>query len=142
MDELNEQVLFSLSSKAVTIDNKINKKIFEIKHVCNYCGSKKKKEMLIACNYQDDIYINTDLIEDNDKLFFCDFACAKLFNDNKYKISIDIKKYREAFLKERLDSKAKRVYVSCSKTCFLLLPKLTVSDDNYKLHRLVYLKSI
>lgn len=146
MEDLDKQLLFNISSDINSnhnlSDNTFNKQVFEIKHECSYCRSKKMKEMLYGLAFVDDLYIDSSSIDSDKKLMFCDFACAKLYNDNREKISIDIKKYRLAYINNKLDNKAKNIYQTCSKKCFLLLPKLIVSDDNYKMHKILYLKSI
>lgn len=146
MEDLDQQLLFNLSSNINSdhnlSNNTFNKQAFEIKHICSYCRTKKKKEMLYGSTFVNDLYIDSSTIDSDKKLMFCDFACAKLYNDNREKISIDIKKYRLAYINNKLDEKTKNIYQTCSKKCFLLLPKLIVNDDNYKLHKTLYLKSI
>lgn len=142
--DLFEQTLFACESqtKQNTFDRKsVNAKATldqflqndSFKTVCAYCGHTKHSAMLPACHYVDD-YIVTS-IDPCDKLLFCDFLCAKLYNDNCNPISINFKEYRQLYLTNKLDKTAKDVYDRCKNVLFVMLPVYKTQSTNYKLNR-------
>lgn len=102
-------------------------------NVCAYCGETKKSAMLPACQFIEDHMIVS--IDPNDKMLFCDFLCAKLYNDNIEAISINFKEYRQLYLTNKLDKTAKDVYDRCKNTLFVMLPIYKTDSTNYKLNR-------
>lgn len=116
-----------------SLDHFLQNDSLNLKTVCAYCGHTKHSAMLPACHYIDD-YIVTS-IDPCDKLLFCDFLCAKLYNDNRNPISINFKEYRQMYLTNKLDKTAKDVYDRCKNVLFVMLPVYKTNSTNYKLNR-------
>lgn len=136
--DLFEQTLFACEghNKQNTLDQILQNDSLNLKSVCAYCGHSKHSShsaMLPACHYVDD-YIVTS-IDPCDKLLFCDFLCAKLYNDNNNPISINFKEYRQLYLTNKLDKTAKDVYDRCKNVLFVMLPVYKTTSTNYKLNR-------
>jgi hypothetical protein len=102
-------------------------------NVCAYCQRKKKSELLIAAPYIGSMF---GIVRDNpDRLKFCDYICAKLYNDNRERITVDTQYYKQLYTKNKLDKKSRIIYERVGTNFFAFLPTYIVNDDNYIEHR-------
>jgi len=108
---------------------------------CSYCNKKIKCAPLKGCKRMNNDFM---CINDNFKiLYFCDFICAKLYDNNVQQISIDVKKYRIDFLNKRLSKEATIIYNRVSQILFTQLPTkkcLPITKEDFEIVRTEYLK--
>ena len=80
--------------------------------VCTWCGKELNDYYLIGYN------------KDKDKLKFCNFVCAKHYNDIKEKIHVNMDKYAELYLSNKLDKQSAKIYQTVSKRGFEFMPTI------------------
>ena len=115
-----------------TIINDLDVKLVDT-NVCAYCQRKKKSELLIAAPYIGSMF---GIVRDHpDRLKFCDYICAKLYNDNRERITVDTQYYKQLYTKNKLDKKSRIIYERVGTNFFAFLPTYIVTDDNYIEHR-------
>ena len=91
-----------------TIINDLDAKLVDT-NVCAYCQRKKKSELLIAAPYIGSMF---GIVRDNpDRLKFCDYICAKLYNDNRERITVDTQYYKQLYTKNKLDKKSRIISI-------------------------------
>lgn len=56
------------------------------------------------------------------KVIFCNFICARHYNDLIHKIYIDINGYNELFKNNKLDNVSAKIFIKISKTGFEFMP--------------------
>lgn len=137
MADLNIPFFHNNSNKQFNFSNNELNLIFK----CSYCGRKIKSAPLKGCKRVNDDFMT---INDNFKiLYFCDFICAKLYDNNVQQISIDVKKYRIDFLNKCLSKEATIIYNRVSQILFTQLPTkkcLPITKEDFEMVRTEYLK--
>lgn len=65
----------------------------------------------------------------NNKYYFCNFACAKLFNDNYEKIIVDFETYSNYYKNKLLSIESRKLFDAAKKYyLFELLPKYNLNN--------------
>lgn len=110
------------------IEKRSNKR-FGIK--CSFCTKNNSGIMLTGFEYNGDLkYYDYDKIDYNEmSLRFCDLICAKLYNDNIHKITIDVQSYRKSHLSKSLDKNSELIYVKCIDKMFTQLPVMFCENN-------------
>ncbi len=62
--------------------------------------------------------------EINEKKHFCNFVCAKHYNDLIEKITLNISKYNEFFKNNKLNNISMKIFIKISKNGFEFMPKI------------------
>lgn len=102
-------------------------------NVCSYCHRNKKGELLIGAPYIGSMF---GIVHNNaNRMKFCDYICAKLYNDNRERITVDVQHYKSLYTKNKLDKKSRIIYERVGNNFFAFLPTYIVSDDDYITHR-------
>jgi hypothetical protein len=127
-----ETVAPTIVDNTKVVINDLDAKLVDT-NVCAYCQRKKKSELLIAAPYIGSMF---GIVRDNpDRLKFCDYICAKLYNDNRERITVDTQYYKQLYTKNKLDKKSRIIYERVGTNFFAFLPTYIVDDDNYIEHR-------
>lgn len=86
-------------------------RLLSLKRECSFCHKHPKGALLITTNSND---------------VFCDLVCGKLYDLNVNHITPDMKDYRNKYLHNELNDKAKLVYDKCIDKEFVQLSKMSV----------------
>lgn len=116
-----------------TTSNKTKAKIKStLTKVCVFC-SKKIKELgyVTGTEYNGPLssYDSIKIDSNANKLIFCDLICAKLYDVNIHKISIDFKSYKDFNNNGKLSKNAVKIYNKCKHKLFSELLILKINDD-------------
>ena len=84
------------------------------KTTCDFCKRDSTHTCLYATHFINDNLISHDnLILCKPILKFCDFICARLYDVNIHKLSIDYASYLNAYNKKELSERAESVFKLC-----------------------------
>lgn len=89
----------------------------------------------------------TEKAETNKIVHFCNFVCAKHYNDLINKVYLDINNYNELFKNNKLDITSAKIFIKISKNGFEFMPRVNLKQlpsaykDRVKMCR-KYLKDI
>lgn len=87
-------------------------KMFIDNDSCSWCDNELNDYYLIGYD------------KDKKKLKFCNFVCAKHYNDIKEKINVNMDKYTELYLNNKLDKQSSKIYQVVAKRGFEFMPTL------------------
>lgn len=107
-------------------------------YICDWC-SKELGDYYVSTNCKHDCQTHKDNTIDNKQseqdseqqsdLRFCNFICAKHYNDIVAKINIDMDKYTEYYINGKLNKFNEKIYKFISKRGFEFMP--TIYDTSY-----------
>ncbi len=121
----------SFNTPIFTSSNQKQKSKSKLSKVCIFCNKKIKDGYLVGTKFNGNICdydpIKIDSFED--KLIFCDLICARLYDVNIHKISIDFKSYKDFYNNGKLSSKAVKVYNRCKGKLFSEMLIMKVCDN-------------
>ena len=89
--------------------------------ICDWCARELGDYYLTGTRTKDN---KQPLEHDNKMLRFCNFVCAKHYNDIVHKITIDMEKYTEYFINGKLDKFNEKIYKYVCKRSFEFMPVL------------------
>jgi hypothetical protein len=84
----------------------------------------EKTNNLIDSSY----YINFNENNNSNQLVFCDLACAKLYDMNVNRLTIDMKQYKNDYLNNKLSKISKKIYNKLDIYLFTQYPELKYKD--------------
>jgi hypothetical protein len=111
-----------------------------LKLTCNFCGKKSKHACVNGLEYDGlNLYDSNNINNSFKTLKFCDLICAKLYDTNIHRISINYDEYRKAYNRNELSKNSKIIYEKCKHKLFsqLLIYKIydNLNDLNDKERR-------
>lgn len=105
------------------VRKRASKKAGKLKSCCDLCTS-SSENMLCATSYDGSLedYDYQKIDPNRTKLYFCDLICAKLYDVNVCKLTIDVKTYRKNYLDGMLNNTSNIIYQKCKSVLFTQLP--------------------
>ena len=102
-----------------------------LKVTCDFCNKKSKHAYVNALEYADEtkLYDSNNIPNSFKTLKFCDLICAKLYDTNVHRISIDYDEYRKAYNKKELSENSKIIYEKCKHKLFSQLLIYKIYDN-------------
>lgn len=134
-----------MTTKTRRVNDILNTNISSInKNKCLFCGKVLKNNYVIGYpiivkqNYKFDYgfmygkyqQVNSEVVNYEEYLKFCDIICAKFYDINVDNIVINTELYREKYINDYLNKKERIIYEKCMKREFSTLPILKITDYN------------
>ena len=106
-------MFFNSNLMEINLNNQLDNKI-SLYSKCDFCKENIHGACLNCSDYNDDIINNT-----SNEYHFCDILCAKLYNDNISKLSVNYNDYRQKYLHNLLSKYAATIYELCKNKLFI-----------------------